>query len=85
MDLATLTPPVLHDSSVQCLSHFVRIRRDDTSTSSAVMLFLCVPPPVTRTCLQLEKIMLDYDEKSVITTYDQTSDKKEVFKGLEVI
>lgn len=48
------------------------------------MLFLCVPPPVTRTCLQLEKIMLDYDEKSVITTYDQTSDKKEVFKGLEV-
>lgn len=32
----------------------------------------------------MEKIMLDYDDKSVITTYDQTSDKKEVFKGVEV-
>lgn len=55
------------------------------TTLLLLLLFLCVPPPVTRTCLQLEKIMLDYDEKSVITTYDQTSDKKEVFKGLEVI
>ena len=33
----------------------------------------------------MEKIMLDYDEDSVITTYDQTSDKKEVFKGVEVV
>eukprot|EP00903_Cladosiphon_okamuranus_P006425 g6287.t1 len=31
----------------------------------------------------LEKIMLDYDDNSVITTYDQTSGKKEVFKGEE--
>lgn len=34
--------------------------------------------------MQMEKIMLDYDEKSVISTYDQTADKKEVFKGVEV-
>lgn len=29
--------------------------------------------------------MLDYDESSVIITYDQTSGKKEVFKGVEVV
>lgn len=42
------------------------------------------PVPVTRTCMQMEKNLLDYDENSVITTVNQTSDKKEVFKGVEV-
>lgn len=33
---------------------------------------------------QMEKILLDYDEDSVVTTYDQTADEKSVFKGVEV-
>lgn len=32
----------------------------------------------------MERILLDYDEDSVVTTYDQTADKKSVFKGVEV-
>jgi len=32
----------------------------------------------------MAKILLDYDDDSVITTFDQTTDKKEVFKGVEV-
>lgn len=33
---------------------------------------------------QLDKILLDYDENSVITTYDQTADEKQTYEGVEV-
>lgn len=32
----------------------------------------------------MEKMLLDYDENSVITTYDQTTDEKQVYEGVEV-
>lgn len=32
----------------------------------------------------MESILLDYDEKSVITAFDQTADQKQVFEGVEV-
>lgn len=34
--------------------------------------------------LQVENILLDYDETSVIATFDQTTDQKQVFEGVEV-
>ena len=33
---------------------------------------------------QVEKILLDYDENSIVTTYDQTFKEKMVYKGVEV-
>ena len=33
---------------------------------------------------QVEKILLDYDENSVVTTYDQTANEKQTYKGVEV-
>lgn len=32
----------------------------------------------------MKTILLDYDENSVITTFDQTTDQKQVFEGVEV-
>ena len=34
--------------------------------------------------MQVDKILLDYDEKSVVTIFDQTKDEKQVFTGVEV-
>lgn len=33
---------------------------------------------------QLDKILLDYDENSIITTYDQTKDEQQTYNGVEV-
>lgn len=41
-------------------------------------------PPRIFFLLQLETILLDYDETSVITIFDQTKDEKHVFEGVEV-